>query len=485
MDRTSGPLPSRAGAAVGQDPLVAEATGEFPDLGEIGDEDIIADGGTQIMSREPQDAARDATPASKPPPVPKAPTSLDELSATVSAKHADSKLALPSTMAKVPPAPKTEPIVELDPDDLEEERRIERTQPFDRSRLFGAPRPGDGLAASARAAAATAAPAVLLAAVQPAQVSAPQPPQPATARPTLPSASWRQAPAPRLDLAVSPTLPPAAARSSAHFPVSLPSVVISEAAPPQNRPASIAPLAIDLAPGRALPDATLKLPPVRHVAAVPKTNAPVLAAAIAGGLALCAAAVIGIASFSSSGGLGTTPVTAARPREEERGAVRSAVIETPETTPQKVAPPPGTEDEDGTPVYSPGALPSAPPIRETSGASRPSSPVAQAASSARTSPAGAPRSQRTLSPAQPPAASEHAPPPVAVAPPPPAPRPATPPPTTGMIEVPKSLMTVMVDGDYKRVQGGRIVVTCGKHRVNAGRGTQMVDVPCGGVASAM
>ena len=46
-------------------------------------------------------------------------------------------------------------------------------------------------------------------------------------------------------------------------------------------------------------------------------------------------------------------------------------------------------------------------------------------------------------------------------------------------------MTVMVDGDYKRVQGGRIVVTCGKHRVNAGRGTQMVDVPCGGVASAM
>jgi len=485
MDRTSGPLPSRAGGAVGEDPLVAEATGEFPDLGDIGDEDVIADGGTQILAREPQDAARDATPASKPPPVPKAPTSLDDLSATIPAKHAESsKLAPPSTMAKVPPAPKTEPILELDPDDLEEERRIERTQPFDRARLFGVPRPGDGLAVSARAAAATAAPPVRLAAVQPAQVSAPQPTQPATARPTLPSVSWRQAPAPRLDLAVSPTPPPAAARSSAPFPVSLPSVVISEAAPPPNRPASIAPLAIDVAPGRALPDATLKLAPVRRLAGVPKTNAPVLAAAIAGGLAVCAAAAIGIASFSSPGGPGTTPVTAARPREAERGAVRSAVIETPETTPQKVAPPPGTQDEDGTPVYSPGALPSAPPVRGTSGSSPASSPVAQAALSARTSPAGAPRSRRPLAPAQPPASSEPVPPPVAAAPPPPAPRPAAPP-TTGTIEVPGSLMTVMVDGDYKRVQGGRIVVTCGRHRVNAGRGTQMVDVPCGGVASVM
>ncbi|MBX3206610.1 MAG: hypothetical protein KF764_16170 [Labilithrix sp.] len=46
-------------------------------------------------------------------------------------------------------------------------------------------------------------------------------------------------------------------------------------------------------------------------------------------------------------------------------------------------------------------------------------------------------------------------------------------------------MTVMVDGDYKRVQGGRIVVSCGRHRVNAGRGTQNVDVPCGGVVSVM
>jgi hypothetical protein len=46
-------------------------------------------------------------------------------------------------------------------------------------------------------------------------------------------------------------------------------------------------------------------------------------------------------------------------------------------------------------------------------------------------------------------------------------------------------MTVIVDGEYRRVNGGRLVVPCGKHRVNAGRGTQTVDVPCGGVASVM
>ncbi len=46
-------------------------------------------------------------------------------------------------------------------------------------------------------------------------------------------------------------------------------------------------------------------------------------------------------------------------------------------------------------------------------------------------------------------------------------------------------MTVMVDSDYRRVQGGTIVVSCGRHRVNAGRGTQSVDVPCGGSVSMM
>ncbi|MBX3263484.1 MAG: hypothetical protein KF782_27685, partial [Labilithrix sp.] len=143
LENARGPLPITC-QELGEAPLSADATGEVPELGDLGDDDIIADGGTQIMTREPAFAA----PAkSSPPPVPKAPSSLDALAATIPAKGKTapamaSKFVAPSkaAAAKVPPAPATTPILELDSEDLEEEqRRIERTQPFDRANLFGAP----------------------------------------------------------------------------------------------------------------------------------------------------------------------------------------------------------------------------------------------------------------------------------------------------------------------------------------------------------
>ncbi len=374
---------------------------------ELGDEDLIADGGTQIMSREPtlrspSARALDAEPMSQ--------SALDALAATIPAKRplnvvitldtSDTSDATPSRDA--PTAAATQPIHELDPDDLEEEeqRRLERTQPFDRSRLFGAPH--------------------------------------------------------------TSTL------------------------------ASFAPVAIDVP--YAHPDATLKLPPVPHVPGLPKSNTPLIVGALGFGIALCAAVAIAIVSFTAGADVSertkSTPTVAAKPREAQKGVVRSAVIETTETTPQKAAAPPGAQDEDGTPVYSPSALPSAPAYvgREAGGSAAPSSAQTSRAAST-TAPA---RTVKPATSAAPPAVVPEPPPTPVVAASAAAPlapatpsRPAAPPATTGTIEVPASLMTVMVDGDYKRVQGGRIVVSCGKHRVNAGRGTQVVDVPCGGVASVM
>ncbi|OJY20533.1 MAG: hypothetical protein BGO98_04375 [Myxococcales bacterium 68-20] len=255
----------------------------------------------------------------------------------------------------------------------------------------------------------------------------------------------------------------------------------------QSHLGSIAPLAIDGAPVRR--DAVLHLPAIPHapVPGLPR-NTSLLAAAVVGGAAFCAAVVIALVSFggaADTASRGTTPA----PREAQKGAVRSAVIETPETTPQKAEPPPGTPDEDGMPVYTPSSLPSAPPVRDPHAA--PSRGAAGSPSFARPAPgnvvsrdgSGPARPAAPIAPAaQPAPASEPVPPPVAAAPPP---RPAGPAPKTGTITVPASLMTVMVDGDYVRVQGGRIVVSCGRHRVNAGRGTQTVDVPCGGVASLL
>jgi hypothetical protein len=429
---------------LGEDDIIADGGTQIMagGLADLGDEDIIADGGTQIMSREPE----------------------------------------PAAVAPIPLAPETARIHDLDPDDLEEEElkrsyssassrgrsyssassrkrsyssasSRERTQPFDRSRIFGA--------ASATPASLPPVAGAVHVTPQPTAAAFLVQPPPYAARPT------------------TGTLPSAKMLPLHH----LPSVVITELPPVQNRPGSIAPLAIDVGPVPLAPDATLKLPPIRPRPVVAK-NQTLLAAAIGSGIAVCAAAVIALVAFRSTDDIGRSAPTvtgATRPREAQKGAIRSAVIEKPETTPQKAAAPEGTRDEDGTPVFSASSLPSAPPLGHAASADGhgfvSSTPAGAPANPGRV--ASAPRT--TIPPK---AAAEPVPPPAA---PTPAPAPVAPRavPTTGAIEVPGALMTVMVDGDYKRVQGGRIVVSCGKHRVNAGRGTQVIDVPCGGVASVM
>jgi hypothetical protein len=56
-------------------------------------------------------------------------------------------------------------------------------------------------------------------------------------------------------------------------------------------------------------------------------------------------------------------------------------------------------------------------------------------------------------------------------------------PVTGTITVRGTRSTILVDGERKPVQDGRVVVTCGKHRLGAGRRAQTVMVPCGGTVA--
>lgn len=65
-----------------------------------------------------------------------------------------------------------------------------------------------------------------------------------------------------------------------------------------------------------------------------------------------------------------------------------------------------------------------------------------------------------------------------------APAPAGPAATTGVIRVDPKLRAVVVDGSYRRVDGGQVTVSCGAHRVKAGMNdVQSVNVPCGGSTS--
>jgi hypothetical protein len=56
-------------------------------------------------------------------------------------------------------------------------------------------------------------------------------------------------------------------------------------------------------------------------------------------------------------------------------------------------------------------------------------------------------------------------------------------PVTGVIVLKKTSGTLIVDGEKKRIEDGHVVVTCGKHRLGAGRRAQSVLVPCGGTLS--
>jgi hypothetical protein len=43
--------------------------------------------------------------------------------------------------------------------------------------------------------------------------------------------------------------------------------------------------------------------------------------------------------------------------------------------------------------------------------------------------------------------------------------------------------TLLVDGERKKVQDGKVSVACGKHRIGQGRQAHVVYVPCGGTVT--
>jgi hypothetical protein len=95
--------------------------------------------------------------------------------------------------------------------------------------------------------------------------------------------------------------------------------------------------------------------------------------------------------------------------------------------------------------------------------------------------AQAPAAAASTSASAPGAPAEAAPEPVAVTP---SPAPAVAPPSTGSVRVPAPYVVIVVDGQHKRVVDGRVVLPCGRHKIRAGmRDAEIVDVPCGGVAS--
>lgn len=88
------------------DLVPAESSGDLP---ELDDDDLIADGGTEVMRRQAAFAAAETESKNAPVPV------------------------------SIPLAPSTAPMLPPVEDDREEaQRRIDRTQPFDRAAIFGA-----------------------------------------------------------------------------------------------------------------------------------------------------------------------------------------------------------------------------------------------------------------------------------------------------------------------------------------------------------
>ncbi|MBX3187164.1 MAG: hypothetical protein KF819_09120, partial [Labilithrix sp.] len=48
----------------------------------------------------------------------------------------------------------------------------------------------------------------------------------------------------------------------------------------------------------------------------------------------------------------------------------------------------------------------------------------------------------------------------------------------GVIHVDPALRVVQVDGQFRRVNNGTVVVSCGRHKLKAGMSESIVDVPC-------
>jgi hypothetical protein len=311
---------------------------------------------------------------------------------------------------------------------------------------------------------AVAAPAPLPAAGSLARPRTPVPAAGSLARPRTPVAAW------------APSSPPFVAAS--------PGVVADGRS---HRPSSIAPLAVDVAGPH--PNAhAMHMPPPRPS----RSNGPLIGALVGAGVlaiaALVAAPVLTRLAFSSDEAP-LAAVSSPSPRTAETVGVPHAEIDkAPATATQKAA---GGDRiaEDDVPTASISSLASvpvsAPPSKDSRREPAPEapptgSPPARSATSPQTTTPGS-------KPAPSPAASAATPPPEAPAaapePPRPAPPPAAPRPvaTTGTLQVSPTLRAVQVDGSYRRVKDGVVVLPCGPHKVQAGvSAPRVVDVPCGG-----
>lgn len=261
-----------------------------------------------------------------------------------------------------------------------------------------------------------------------------------------------------------------------------------------RRPSSIAPVAMDVPPPvayRPAPDATQKLraqPAPARVSA--KGSSMFLAASlVAGSLAVVGvvgAFVLTSTMGSSDDGSKSSAVTPVAPRKAEGKGVRVAIVDQPQTAGGLAQPsePKTANEEESAPGVPVGAIPSVSP-HGSHAAHGGHAPAPHATHAAAPAAAASPAAPRTHA-ARPAAGTKELPPPSAAADAPAAPPAPVEKPTTGTIVLASdpNVMTVVVDGQYMRVSGGRVVVSCGFHKVRAGiSGTQAINVPCGGTTT--
>ena len=250
----------------------------------------------------------------------------------------------------------------------------------------------------------------------------------------------------------------------------------------KRKAASLAPVSMDIE-GPPPPSATVRVPrlskeeaaaAIRHARGEaiehpvqPASAKPFIAMGF--GAVLLACTIIGMvlatASPTSYG-----PLAPATPRIAEDGA-HQAIFDTPPMAKMKVETPEA--------AASFATLPVAPPSRVVVSVAAPESPHP-----ATPRPQPSPPPEKKASPVA--STVKTAAPTSAPAP---APQPAVPAapvarPTTGTVRVADSLRAIQVDGTYVRVNGGAVVLPCGRHKIQAGFGaTEVVDVPCGGAVS--
>lgn len=294
---------------------------------------------------------------------------------------------------------------------------------------------------------------------------------------------------------LSPVPPSVRASVPDHHGVPLSQVPTQGVRPQQS---SIAPVAVDLRQSAA----GIALPPPSRVPVItppqpPKSSAPWVATAVAAALFLGVGGVIaGFAiGSSSSSQAATSTTTTNEAKVAKKPVVESAngasIDTTPRTAPARDSSQPSEVDVSSLPsavtpthaakASAPGNAPTTATTTVTTPtntvAAVPSTTTAPSSGGGASSFAAKAREQATQKDEKkdPPAA-----PAVAAAP---APQPAAPAPTTGVVRVPVDdrFVTIMVDGGYRKVNNGQVVVSCGRHSVRVGMGSaQDVNVPCGG-----